>query len=138
MVSQGHVLEGQGVAVRPIPPAIGESAGLGAQAPVAAAPADDGGQEALSGIAHAQRTVDKHLDFNGGVSADIGDVLPGQLPAEHHTAHAQVGGGLHAVQAVNGHLGGGVDRQVRCALAQGAHQSHILHQHRVRPQLGGR
>ena len=136
--SQGHVLEGQGVAVRPIPPAIGESAGLGAQAPVAAAPPYDRGQEALTRVAHAQRPVDKYLDLNGGVCADVGDVLPGQFPAEHHTAHAQVGGSLHAVQAVNGHLGGGVDRQVRCALAQGAHQSHILHQHCVRPQLGGR
>ena len=136
MASQRHVLEGERVAVRPVPPAVGQAAGLGAHAPVAAAPADDAGHEALPRVAHAQRPVDEHLDLNGGALADIRDVPAGQLPGQHRPGHAQPGGLLHPVQGVEGHLGGGVQRQVGGALAQRAHQPHVLHQHRVRPQLG--
>ena len=51
---QGHVLQGQGAAVCLVPPAVLQPAGLGTQPPVAAASPDDGGEEALAGVAHAQ------------------------------------------------------------------------------------
>ena len=136
MPRQGHILEGQGVAVGQIPEAVGQAAGLGAHTPVAAAPADDGGQEALPGVAHTQRPVDEHLDLDGGVLADVGDVRPGQLPGQHRPGDAQIRGLLHPVQTVEGHLGGGVEGQVGGGLPQGAHQPQVLDQGGVHAQLG--
>ena len=112
MAGQRHILQGQGVLVRPAAPAVLHPAGLGTQAPVAAAPPDEGGQVALPGVAHTQGPVDKGLDLNGGVGADIFDLVPAQLPGQHRPGHAQVGAGPDPVQAVDGHLGGGVEGQV--------------------------
>ena len=66
----------------------------------------------------------------------MGDVRPGQLPGQHRPGEAQVRRLLHAVQTVQGHLGGGVEGQVGGGLPQGAYQPHVLDQHRVRPQAG--
>ena len=80
---QGHVLEGQGVAVCLALPAVAQAAGLGAQATVAAAATQHRGEEALARVAHAQGPVDKGLDLNGGVGTDVGNFLAGQLPGQH-------------------------------------------------------
>ena len=79
----------------------------------------------------------KYLDLNGGALADIFDLVPGQLPGEHRTGHAQVGHHLYAVQIVDGHLGGGVDRQIGGHLAHHPQYAHVLHQHRVGSQSAG-
>ena len=137
MACQGQILQGQGVGIRLIPPAVFQPAGLGAQAPVAGAAADDRGEEALAGVAHAQGPVGEHLDLDGGVLADVFDLIPAQLPGEDRPGHAQVGHHLHTVQIVDGHLGGGVDGQVGGYLPHHPQHPHVLHQHRVGPQGGG-
>ena len=77
------------------------------------------------------------LNLNGGVLADVGDLVPGQLTGEHHTGHAQVGAQLDAVQVVDGHLGGGVDGQVGGCLTQHPQHAQVLDQHRVHADLSG-
>ena len=134
---QRQILQGQGVGVRLTLPAVLQPTGLGAQAPVARAPPDDGGQETLTGVTHAQGPVGEHLDLNGGVLADVFDLVPGQFPGEHRTGHAQVGHHLDAVQVVDGHLGGGVDQQVGGHLAHHPQHTHVLYQHRIGPQAAG-
>ena len=110
---QAGVLQAQGVAGPAAVHPVGQAAGLGAGAPVAAAPADEGAHGALAGPAHTQGPVGEDLDLDGAVLADIGDIPPAQLPAQHHAGHAQIGGGLHPVQGVDGHLGAAVEGQVR-------------------------
>ena len=137
MSGQGHVLQGEGIAVGPALPAVLEAAGLGAQAPVARPAPDDRGQEALAGVAHAQRPVDKGLDLNGGVGADVLDGVPAQLPGEHHPLHAQIGAAQHPVQGVDGELGGAVDRQVGGHLAEHPQDAQVLDEDGVHPDPGG-
>ena len=134
---QGHVLEGEWVFVGLAAPAVGQAAGLGAHAPVPAPPPDDGGEKALAGVAHTQGPVYEHFNFNGGVGADIGDLGPVQLSGEDHTLHAQVGAPQYAVQGMDGHLGGGVDLQVRGGLLEHPQYAQVLNQHRVHTHLTG-
>ena len=58
----------------------------------------------------------EYLDLDGGVLADIGDLVPVQLPGQHHPADAQVSALLYPVQRVDGHLGGAMEGQVRDGL----------------------
>ena len=132
---QGHVLQGEGVLVRPLAPAVFQPAGLGAQPPVAAAAPDQGGQVALARVAHAQRPVAEHLDLNGGILADVRDLVPAQLPGQDRPGHPQVGALLHPVQGVDGHLGGGVEVDVRGHLPQHPGHPQILDDDRVHPHL---
>ena len=79
----------------------------------------------------------KDLDLHGAVAADEGDLLPGQLPGQHHPADAHPGGLQHALQGVNAHLGGGVDGNGRRQLANQLHQPQVLDDEGVHPQPGG-
>ena len=135
IVGQRHVLEGQGILVGPVAPAVFEAAGLGAQTAVAAAAADDGGQVALSRIAHAQGAVGKGLDLNGRVLADVADLIPAQFPGEDRPGKAQFGALLHAVQAVHGHLSGGVQGELRSHLVEHPGHAQILDNDGVHPHL---
>ena len=81
--------------------------------------------------------MDKALDLHRGVGAEKSDLIPGQLPADHHPGHAQVGGGLSAVQAVDGHLGAGVEGQVRGHLAGHPGHAQVLDQQSVHAQPAG-
>ena len=137
MARQGHVLQGEGILVGPAAPAVFQPAGLGAHAPVAAAAPNDRGEKALAGVAHAQSAVAEHLNFDGGVLADVGDLIPGQLTGEHHPAHPQVCARLDPVQGVDGHLGGGMDGQVGDGLADHPGDPQVLHQHCVYPDAAG-
>ena len=112
MTGQRHILQGQQRAVRLVAPAVAQAAGLGAQAAVAAPAADDGGEKALAGVAHALRAVNKGLDLNGGVGADVGDLVGGQLPRQHRPGAAQVGALAHAVEVHHAHLSAGMDGHV--------------------------
>ena len=134
---QGHVLEGQGVAVCLALPAVAQAAGLGAQTTVAAAATQHRGEETLSRVAHAQRSVDKGLNLNGGVGADVGDLLGGQLPGQHRPGEAQIRTAFHAIQVVNGHLGGGVEVHIGGHLTHHLEKAHVLHQNGVHAQTGG-
>ena len=136
VMHQTVVLQAQGEVVFPAAVAVALTAGLGTAAPVAGPTADGGGQVALSGIAHAQRTVGEHLDLDGGILADVGDLIPAQLPAQHHPAHAPSRAQQHAGQAVDGHLGGAVDGNVGCDLSAQLHHAQILHDESVHIALG--
>ena len=75
------VLEAQRIAVRLKPAvAVGQAARLGTLPAVAASSSDHGRKIALSGIAHAERAVDKHLDLDRASPADMRDLLAGKLP----------------------------------------------------------
>ena len=71
--------------------------------------------------------MDKDLDLDGAVAADIGDLLPAQLPGQDHPAHAHGRGPQDAVQGVDRHLGGGVEGNLRRHLTQQGDQTEILH-----------
>ena len=130
---QAVVLETQGIFFLEPAVAVGQAAGLGALAPVAGAGAHHRRKIALAGIAHAQGPVDEDLDLDGAVAADIGDVLPAQLPGQHHPADAQGRSLLDALQRVDAHLGGGMDRHLGGHLPQQGHQAQILDDKGVHP-----
>ena len=77
------------------------------------------------------------LDLNGGMLADVGDLVPAQLPAQHHPGHPQVGAQLHPVQGVDGHLGGAVDGQVGHRLAEHPGHPQVLDDHPVDSDVAG-
>ena len=131
------VLEAQGILLLVAAVAVAEPAGLGALAPVAGAGAHHGGEIALAGIAHAQGPVDEDLNLDGAVAADEGDVLPAELPGKHHSAHAHGGGLLHALERVDAHLGGGVDRHLGGHLPQEGHDAQVLDDEGVHPGADG-
>ena len=137
VAGQGHVLEGERVAVGLLAPAVFEAAGLGAQATVARPAADDGGEVALAGVAHAQGAVDEGLDLDGRVETDVLDGVPGKLPGEDHPGHAQLGAAAHAVQGVDGELGGAVDGQAGGGLPEHPQNAQVLDEDGVHAHLGG-
>ena len=116
--------------------AVRQAAGLGALTPVAGPSADDGGQVALTGVAHAQSAVDKDLDLHGTSAADELDGVLGQFPGKDHAAAAQFGGLQHPFQRVDAHLGGGVAGHFRGHLAAQPQHAQILHDEGV--HTGGR
>ena len=77
------------------------------------------------------------FDLHGAVAADKGDFLPGQLPGQHHPADAQPRRLQHALQGVNAHLGGGVDRDGRGNGPAQLHQAQILDDKGVHTDPGG-
>ncbi|MPM10114.1 hypothetical protein SDC9_56438 [bioreactor metagenome] len=136
MPRQGHIFEGERVQVRGISPAVAQAAGLRAQSPIPAAAPDDRGKKTLAAVTHTQRAVSKDFNFNGGMGANVRDRLPGQFSRQYHPAQSQISAPVHTVQIADGHLGGGMDRKVGYCLAKHPQDAQILHQHRVRAQLG--
>ena len=137
MLGQGHIFQGEQRLVRRLSPAVVQAAGLGAHPPVAAAAADDGGEEALAGVAHTQRPVAEHLDLRAAAGADLPYLVPVQLPGQHHALHAQRRGRIGAAQREQAHLRAGVKRQVRHDLLCQGQQAPVLHQHRVHAHGAG-
>ena len=137
IVDKTVVLQAQRVFFLPVVVAVALTAGLGTAAPVAGAAADHGGHIALAGVAHTQRTVGKDLNLNGRVGADVLNLLPAQLPAEHHPLHAHGGAQLHPGQGVNGHLGGAVNGNVGGDLAAQLGNSQILDNESVHAAQSG-
>ena len=128
---QAVVLEAQGIAILLPVIAIVQAAGLGALAPVSAAPSDHGGEIALPGIAHAQRPVDKYLHLNGAVLADIGDLVMAQLPGQYHPGDAHFRRTKYAVEIMHRHLGAGMNGHIRRQRPHQLTYPQILHQNRV-------
>ena len=81
------------------------TAGLGAATTVAGTATDSGAQIALTGVTHAQRTMTEDFDLNGGIGADIADLLPAQFPAQDNTGETPGSTQPHTGKGVNGHLG---------------------------------
>ena len=77
------------------------------------------------------------LNLYGGILADVADLLPAQLPAEHHPLHAHGGAQLHAGQGVDGHLRGAVHRHLRRDLAAQLRHPQILHDIGIHSRFGG-
>ena len=137
VVHQAVVLQAQGILFLPPAVAVALAAGLGTPAPVTGPSADHRGHIALPGIAHAQRSMGKYLNFNGRAGADVADLLPGQLPAQNHPAHAHGRAQLHPRQGVNRHLGGAVDGHLGGNLAAQLHHPQVLDDEGVHVVLGG-
>ena len=127
MLRQRKILQAQRMLHALAGKAVGHPAGLGAQAPVARPSADGCGKIALTGIAHAKGPVDKDLDLNGGVGADV--------PGKHHPGKAQPVCLQNAADIVDGHLGGGMDGHIRRQRADHPGHAKILHDQGVGPQL---
>ena len=112
--------------------AVRQAARLCTQTAVARALTDHGGQVALTRVAHAQRTVHEHLGLDTGLLGDEFDLLAGAFPAEHYARKADVARLLCCVERVNGHLRGGVQREIRRVCVDEPRQPQILHDKRVR------
>ena len=89
----------------------GCAAGLGALAAVAAAVADGAAQIAVPALTHAESPVDKGLQLHVCGPADGPDVVQAQLPGEDGPGEAGAGEKGHALGAVTGRLGAGVQGQ---------------------------
>ena len=112
--------------------AIRQPARLRAQAAVAASSANDGGQFTLSGIAHAQRTVHKHLGFHAGFLRDVLNFFQRQLTRQHHAGESQFFCLPRAFQRMNGQLRRCMQHGIRKRLPNTARRTEILHNQRVR------
>ena len=82
---QGEILQGERI-IGSLPP-VRQAAGLGALAAVSAPAADQRGEQALPGMADAQRPVDEQLGFDRRLRQERLQVLPADLPCRHHAGH---------------------------------------------------
>ena len=131
------ILQAQGVAalagtVHPV----GQAAGLGTAAAIAASAPDEGGHFALAGIAHTQRAVQKGLNLPAAATADLSNFLPRKLTGQYHPLHPQVHRIVGAAQGMDAHLRAGVNGQIRCDLLRQRQHAPILHQNRVDAHAG--
>ena len=110
---------------------VGQAAGLGTQAAIARALTDDRRHVALTRVAHAQRTVHKDLGFHACLAGDLLDLVQRTLTRQYNAGKSQFLGLQRTVQRVNGHLGGRVQRQVRCMLTNEPCKTQILHDERI-------
>ena len=136
--SQAAVLQTEGIgvsggAVEPV----GQAAGLGAGAPVAAAAPDEGAEFALAGVAHAKGPVAEDLHLGGAGLAGRGGVLLGALPGDDHPLTAVLIQFPDAAASEHAHLGAGMEGQVRQGLPQQVEKAPVLHQDGVHPQAAG-
>ena len=69
----------------------------------------------------------ENLNFHRGIAADIADLVPSQLPAEHHPAHAHGGAEQHPGQGMHRELGGAVDGDFGGNLAAKLRHAQILY-----------
>ena len=112
-----------------------QAARLRAQAAVARALSDDGGQVALTRIAHAQCAVDEHLGLDACLARDLLDLLARAFAAEHDAGKADVARLSCPVERVDGHLRGGVQGEIRRVRMDEPRETQILHDERVRARL---
>ena len=115
----------------------GQTAGAGALAPVAAAPAQKGAHVALAGHRHAQRPVDEHLDLDGAFLGDGGNFGKAQLPGQDGPLETHFRQLPHPGQGVDGELGGAVEGEAGGHLPRQGGGGQVLHDEGVHPGLGG-
>ena len=138
IVDQAIILQAQRVFFLKPVKAVGQTAGLGALAPVSAPAADDRRHIALPGMAHTQRAVDKHLDLHRAVAADKVNVFFGQFPGQDHPGDPHSRSLLHALERVDAHLGRGVHRHRRRDLAAQGDDTEVLDDKGVHARTGCR
>ena len=71
--------------------------------------------------------MNKNLDLDGALTADIHDLISGQLPGQNHPAAAHFRRLFHTLQIVHRHLGAAVDGHIRSDLADQLAYAQILH-----------
>ena len=130
MARKRKVLERERVAA-----VIRQAAGLRAQPAVARTLADHRGQIALPGIAHAQRAMDKHLGLHTRLTGDQAHLVARTLTAEHHAGKTDVARLARAVQRVDGHLRGRVQRKIRRMCMDQPRKPQVLDDQRVRARF---
>ncbi len=104
---------------------------LGTLAPVGAAAAERQARQALSGIAHAECSVNEHLQFDRGLAADLGDLGNRQLAGEHHSADSKCFRHPDALATGQRHLRRGVNGQFRANRLRQSSHAEVLHQQGV-------
>ena len=104
-----------------------QTARLRAQSPVPAALSNHRAHIALTGNAHTQRSVYKHLCFNRHLSGNGSDFLPAHLSCQHNSGKSQLLGLPCARNIVDGQLGRSVHRHLRRCLAHQCRHSKVLH-----------
>ena len=102
---QAIILQAQGVFIFPIAIAIALTARLRTPSPVAGTAANGRRKIALTGITHTQRTMTEHFDLHRRSLANIADLIPAQLPAEHHPFQTPSRQQPHTGQRMDRHLG---------------------------------
>lgn len=114
------------------PPATYASpAGLGAQAPVSAAPAEHGRHQALAGYAHAQRTVHEQFELQRALLVYLRNFGGRQLARQYHAREAEPFEHLHAGGVMHAHLRGCVQGQFRTDLPRKSRGGEVLYNQRV-------
>ena len=112
----------------------GQTAGPGAGAPVAAAPAQKSAHHALAAHGHAQRAVDKHLALHGRGGAHGADLFQRQFPGQNDPVIPQRRQLPCALRRVDAHLGGAVQRQRGSDFFHKLRGGKVIHNDRVRPR----
>ena len=111
-----------------------QAAGLGTEPPVPAASAHRGTEVALTGDAHAERSVDEHLEFEAGVLRglpDGEDLLEGQFPRQDRPGEPEVREGPEPFRRHDRHLGRGVEFHLRCSGPDQSGHAEVLDDQRV-------
>ena len=136
--AEGEVLHREGEAVLAgAGERVAVAAGVGAAAAVAAAAVADGGHEAEAAVAVAEGAVDEDLDGDAG-GGDDADFIEGQFAREGDLAEAPALRGPGAFEVVEGHLGAGVQGQVRGDRPGEARHAEVLDDEGVRAAFGCR
>ena len=129
-VRQREVLQRKGIGLTALG-LEGQTAGLGTEPTVAAAAANHRAEIALARHRHTQRTMHEHLHLQRGVGTDVADFRSGELSGQYHPGKAQLLAEPCALQVVNAHLGGGVDRQSGGTVPHHPCHCQILGEHSV-------
>ena len=130
MLRQGKILQAQRMLHALAGKAVGHPAGLGAQAPVAAAAADHGGHQALAGTGDAQRSMHESLQLRTQPGA-APDFFEFHFPGQYHPGKAPAGQIFHPGRVMHRHLSAGVEHHFRRNRPADFRHPQILHDERV-------
>ena len=109
---------------------VAEAARLATAAAVAAAAADHAGQQAVAGVAVAQRPVHERLELQT-VRLQGGDLGEAELAGQDGPREAEPRQGRQLRRAVRAELGAGVQRQLRVFLAHAPGEAEVGDDERV-------
>ena len=137
-VHEGQVFQRESVAVIAAAAAEWQAAWLCAESAVAAALTDEGAHVALTGEAHTERAVDEDIHFHRYLLHHGLDFFGAHFAGQNHAGEAQLMHLFCAGDIVHRHLRGGVQRNIRCPLAQQFHNAQVLHQNGIDAVLAGR
>ena len=117
---------------------VGHATRLGALAAICGTTTQSFAGQALTGVGHAERAVDKHFEREraggsafrrktGGLSRlNLFNLANGTFPGEHHQIAAKLARKVHAGRACHGHLRRGVNRKVGRDLADDPADADVL------------